>query len=329
MYNVVKGVVLTISLIVSITINRIVIMLKIKEFPIKDLILRGYLKGENLEKELLDFFGVDSFDDLNKIVKELDVSFRHSLSYNSSRDAILSWLQIAKKEVACVKIETYSRTKFEQSLKYIRDFTTEKQEEFEPKIKELCRMAGVALVIVHELKGTRLSGATIWLDKNPVIILSLRHKTNDHFWFSFYHEAAHVLHDDKKKHSFINFDGKRKSEEEKKADEFSANYLIPNKEYDEFIKVGVFTKNSIIGFAKSINIAPGIVLGRLQKDRLLTFNHILNKSLKNNMYVWSYIGDKLETWHLLKDETIKKQILASEKKRKCKEFVPVEVELGA
>ena len=44
------------------------------------------------------------------------------------------------------------------------------------------------------LPKTCVSGATRWVGSDKAIIqLSLRYKTNDHLWFTFFHEAGHIL----------------------------------------------------------------------------------------------------------------------------------------
>ena len=49
------------------------------------------------------------------------------------------------------------------------------------------------------MKKVPWNGATKWLTPTkPMILLCLRGKGEDKFWFSFFHEAGHVLHDSKK-----------------------------------------------------------------------------------------------------------------------------------
>ncbi|MBL0713220.1 MAG: ImmA/IrrE family metallo-endopeptidase [Desulfosarcina sp.] len=58
-----------------------------------------------------------------------------------------------------------------------------------------------------------------------MIIWNLRGKSEDPFWFSFFHEAGHVLNDSKK--DMVINDGKSNDSRELKADDFSAELLIP------------------------------------------------------------------------------------------------------
>ena len=90
---------------------------------------------------------------------------------------------------------------------------------------ELCNRAGVALALVEPFRKTALSGAAWWLSPSAAIIeLSARHKSDDHLWFSLFHEAAHlVLHS--KKAVFV--DGPDGGGEELKAEanRWAADFL--------------------------------------------------------------------------------------------------------
>ncbi|MGR3219721.1 MAG: ImmA/IrrE family metallo-endopeptidase [Candidatus Anammoxibacter sp.] len=148
---------------------------------------------------------------------------------------------------------------------------------FEPEMKTLCAESGVVLVFVSEFKDTRLSGATCRYSKNnALIIMSLRYKKDDYFWFTFFHEAAHVL---KHKSGKITIDGDKLkgNDMEDEANRFAADILIPPEDYRNFIDYTPrITEGTINKFAKKINIAPGIIVGRLQKAGKLKYSG-LNK----------------------------------------------------
>ena len=94
---------------------------------------------------------------------------------------------------------------------------------------------------------------------------------DDHFWFTFFHEAAHILLHGK--HAvFIDDESKALSDEEIRADSFAANHLIPRARYERFVSVRPFSRARVLAFAKDLGIAPGIVVGRLQHDKLVPFS---------------------------------------------------------
>ena len=104
-----------------------------------------------------------------------------------------------------------------------------------------------------------------------MIQLSLRYRTNDHFWFTFFHEAAHILLHGKKL-IFLDSDTHR-GVLETEANEWARQFLIPTAALREFLASGTPAKSRILRFAEEVGVAPGIVVGRLQHDRELPFNH--------------------------------------------------------
>ena len=171
---------------------------------------------------------------------------------------------------------TFDRIKLHQVLPCIRALTLESAlERFVPKLTELCNQAGVALVIVPAPKGCPASGAT-WFPspKRAVLALSLRHKSDDHLWFSLFHELGHLLLHSKKTRFLEGIEG-LSSEAEAKADRFAQLQLIPDeKTFKLLASHPTLQKAQVSRFAAKIGIAPGIVVGRLQHDGKLPRSHM-------------------------------------------------------
>jgi HTH-type transcriptional regulator/antitoxin HigA len=251
-----------------------------QRFPIKQLMEKGLIEHKaNLVEtveQLLDFFGVGSVEAWESKYSELQVSFRCSPSFESSRESVSAWLRIGEIYADDVRCATYNKTKFMTALESIRTLTSKNPDIFETKMRRLCAAAGVALVFVSELPNTHLSGATRWITKDrALIMLSLRHKTDDHFWFSFYHEAGHILFG-RKKSIFLDEMNTWNDPEEERANEFASNILIPRERYDAFLERNTFTPTSVRSFAKQIGIAPGIIAGRLQHDGRIHWRSLNN-----------------------------------------------------
>jgi hypothetical protein len=148
----------------------------------------------------------------------------------------------------------------------------EPPEVFQEKLKQLCANAGVAVVFVPELPGTHVSGATRWLTPRKALIqLSLRYKSDDHLWFTFFHEAGHILLHGKRR-VFLE-DSHTTNAQEKGANAFAANTLIPPAALREFQRRGDTSRAGIRKFAEGLGISPGIVVGRFQFERALPFSH--------------------------------------------------------
>ncbi len=128
-------------------------------------------------------------------------------------------------------------------------------------MKLLCAESGVAIALVKEMKNVPWNGATKWLTAHKaMILLCLRGKGEDRFWFSFFHEAGHVLNDSKK--DLLINDGSQEDPREKRANDFATENLIPSK-YDDTIRQ-IRSRSEMIHLADQLGIAPGIVAGRYQ-----------------------------------------------------------------
>jgi HTH-type transcriptional regulator / antitoxin HigA len=253
-------------------------------FPLKELIRRKIIEkpADTVDAvgKLLNFFAVGSISAWEKQFEALSVAYRSSKSFENAPESVATWLRIGELISESIETEPYDDKKFRSSLDEIRKLTNEQPEIFIPKMKKLCAYTGVALVFVSELPGTHLSGAARWLNsEKALIMLSLRHKTDDHFWFSFFHEAAHILLQ-RRKELFLDDSNENVGEFEKQADKFASNLLIPANEYVVYFNKSFISDADIRQFSRRYNIAPGIVVGRLQHDGKSSFKY--HNSLKRS-----------------------------------------------
>jgi HTH-type transcriptional regulator / antitoxin HigA len=146
-------------------------------------------------------------------------------------------------------------------------------EQFLPQLIQVCSECGVALVIARAPEGCRASGATRFiLPSKAMIVMSFRYRSDDHFWFTFFHEAAHLLlHGEKA--LFLEDGSDVTAEEEKEANEFASALLIPSGSKGEFEQLNGAVKN-ILRFAVKEGISPGVVVGQLQHHGHLAHNRL-------------------------------------------------------
>jgi HTH-type transcriptional regulator/antitoxin HigA len=242
--------------------------------PIKELIKRGRLTKTPDKGELLDqvcrFFEVANRQSWERVWLTPLASFRKSPAFESDAGAVATWLRLGEIEAAKVECEEFDQRRFRRALERIRALTREDPERFQKEVVRLCAESGVAVVFVPEIKGTRASGAARWLTPTKAVIqLSLRYKSDDHLWFSFFHEAAHLLLHSKKGTFVTGADVEDKATEDE-ANAFAASFLIPHRYESELRQLQ--SLDDIRSFAERIGIAPGIVVGRLQKEGLLDWN---------------------------------------------------------
>jgi len=246
-----------------------------REFPLRELAKRGWIPSNSNSEEkaeaLLGFFGVTSPDAWETQYGRLVVAYRKSPTMKASPKAVAAWLRIGDLRASETETNPFDRSAFRSALVEIRSLTNLKASVFEPRMKQLCAESGVALVFVPELPKTRLSGATRWMSTDKALILqSLRHRKDDHFWFTFFHEAAHVLLHGKRQ-VFIDHENAAQSAKEDEADRFAASFLIPQAQYTALVSERGISRAKVRAFAKTLGIAPGIVVGRLQHDQVIPF----------------------------------------------------------
>lgn len=251
-----------------------------KEFPIRDLIRHGVFpepptNGRRVAS-LLAFFRVSSPAAWERQWLAPAAAFRNSPTFQSFPKAVAAWLRWGEIEAATIHTPPFDTTKFRDAVGEARKLT--RREPFLQiieRVRELFAAAGVALVLTPEIRGTHLSGATRWLGPDRALIqLSLRHKTDDQFWFTLFHEAAHVL--DRRRRDYLDAEDTDTASEqaERNADQFARDTLIPPEEWASFVVSADFSEPAVRSFAESQGVAAGIVVGRLHREDLLNRSHL-------------------------------------------------------
>lgn len=252
----------------------------LRTVPLKPLLDKGWVAKHrdpiDQLRAVLEFFGCASPSAVETYCGSLQVSFRKSTRFESDPMATAVWLrrgEILGHEIEC---KPFDRAKFRDVLQRIRLLTPKEPREFYPETQRLCAGCGVAFVIVPEIPGCRANGAARWLSKDKAIIqLSLRYSWSDIFWFSFFHEAGHILLHNKKKAVFLDA-GYGEDGDEQEANRFAAEQLIPSGAWARFLERNAFDLPSVQGFAEEQGIHPGIVVGRLQHEGVIPHGHRLN-----------------------------------------------------
>ncbi len=243
----------------------------VRSMPVRELIRRGFLadvrdQGARFDG-LLRFFGVANRSAWNSIWSDPEASFHRSSAFRSKPEATAAWLRIAELRAARIHPDPFDRNALKEAANEIRQWADSPiSRELIDRIQERLAHAGVALVIVPEIEGSRASGATRWLSPDKAMIaMSLRYKADDRFWFSFFHEIAHVLIHGKRQ-TFIDEERGREvadtAGQEAEADRFSSDVLIPRHLVSRVRALS--GEAEIRAFAEELNLAPGIVVGRMQ-----------------------------------------------------------------
>lgn len=246
----------------------------LSRFPVKELKKRGWLPATKDEPALFDallgFLGVGALGAYEAKVGALAVHHRQAKAHASNPDHVFAWLTLGERRARLLDLPRFDADGFQTALKAIRALTVEAPAVFAPRMTELCRNAGVALIFEPPISKTRLYGSARWLDADRAIIqMSLRMKFNDHFWWTFFHEAAHlILH---RGQNFADDQNGIGDGVEGEADAWASEILVRREAYVQFKAKRPHSKAGVRAFANKIGLHPGIVVGMLQHDRSVPY----------------------------------------------------------
>lgn len=193
--------------------------------------------------------------------------------------ALMAWAQEAKIKARDIQTSSINIKGLIAAMPELRKMTVLKPKEFCPKIKKCLADCGVALVFLPHLKGSFLQGAT-FLDGNKIVVgLTARSKDADKFWFSLFHELAHIVL------GHVGQPNGTSEDDEKAADQWSGDTLIVADDFECFRGESDFSEGNVIRFAKEQGIAPGIVVGRMQMEGMIKYSMLNNLKEKYEIAV--------------------------------------------
>ncbi len=188
--------------------------------------------------------------------------------------ALMAWTQEARIKARDIQTAPINIRGVIAAMPEIRRMTILKPKEFCPKIKKCLADCGIALVFLPHLKGSFLQGAS-FMDGNKIVVgLTVRGRDADKFWFSLFHELAHIAL------GHVGQPDGTSEDDEKAADKWSGDTLIGSDDFEVFRRDRDYSERSVLQFAKAQGIAPGIVVGRMQLEGMIKYsmlNHLKEK----------------------------------------------------
>lgn len=270
----------------------------IARLPIADMVKFGWITKRSMTGEkigsALEFFGVESVAAWEaKFERTLSaVAFRTTDAFETNPYSVAAWLRQAQRLADGVNCEQWNPDRLWSELGSLRKLTRQKDPSiFLPQLTRILSKCGVALAVARAPKGCRASGATKFLDaETAMLAVSFRYLSDDHFWFTLFHEIGHLLLHGKE--ALFLEDGSNVTEqEEREANEFAANVLIPENLKNHLLEVRLQSK-PFIRLAGQIGISPGVLVGQMQHRRMLEPQRL--NGLKRR-YTWNKIDPFFST----------------------------------
>lgn len=257
----------------------------VDEFPYREMVKLGWIaparKPTDKVLELRAYLGVSSLKSLPN-VHAFGLAFRKK--GKASPYAVAAWLRHAELEAMKIPTALFNLGKLRAILPEIRALTVLEPKDFLPKLYHLLASCGVALVIQPHLPKTYAHGAVFWVGDKAVLVVTIRGKWADIFWFTLFHELGHLVLHGKK--AILEEDSSNDPEFtrlEEQANAFSRDTLIDPDEYERFVWQNSFTIADVSAFARKVGIHAGIVVGRLHHDKFLPLTHLHGL---RQQYVW-------------------------------------------
>jgi len=252
----------------------------LQNFPLAKMKEFGWInfaKNEIVEqfRSLLSFFSVSNTEAYYNTynLEGQNVAYRMTKNPQKSSYSVNVWLRQGEIMATKQNAQEYNSTVFKEALQQIKSLMAKQPNNFFEELQLICLNAGVKVVHTPCLPKTKLHGSTRWINNTPLIQLSNQYKRNDIFWFTFFHEAGHILKHGKKDVFIEGLDysdvGKVK---EKEADDFAIKYTFSLKEEKKLIEEIKSKENKeefVNEFAKEINTHPALIIGRLAKKKIL------------------------------------------------------------
>lgn len=226
-------------------------------------------KGEQLV-QVFSLLGVSSTDGLARLTRRRAAAFRVSAAFVPDAVATEVLLRLAQDQAAMVPTPAYDESRLREAIPRLRALTVPAPADGATAAREELAACGVALVFVPSVPKAHCHGVTMWKGDRVIVALSDRGKSEDHFWFTLFHELAHVLAG---KRDEIYLEGPGDGDKpawEVEADAFAADTLIPA--FAEARLDGIASLQDATDLAAELGVSPAIVVGRLQHLGLKAFS---------------------------------------------------------
>ncbi len=237
--------------------------------PIRDLVRRGWVKGDKVLEEVGSLLGIDSLAEWPAVA----ANFRLSSGKRPNNLAIVAWAKRVEHLVSGQRVGHFSAEGLRKNIPSLLAQTVDL--EAVRRVPAALADLGIRFALVPHLPQTYMDGAAFYVGNSPVIALSLRYDRVDSFWFTLCHELAHISLGHRAAY-VCNSEDASPSHAEMEANDRARDWIINPDAWRGFTQThrAHFSKQTILAVARSIDRHPGLVLGRLQHDRLVPYQHL-------------------------------------------------------
>ena len=193
-----------------------------------------------------------------------------------------AWISLAEKEAREITCGEFNKEMIIDNVKYLRSLTLKEPTTMSRELSGFLSKCGVKLVILPYLPCSNISGVTKWISNENCVMVAVNDcgKDADKIWFSIFHELGHAIKNHKRHLTVSLSKNNVIDDEENEANAFARDSLLDKDSYEKFVDKKDFSITSIKQFAKNQNVAPFVVIGRLQKDEIIGWETYQNYKIK-------------------------------------------------
>lgn len=208
----------------------------LNSFNINEMIKRKWFKPKNITSyvqtaiDLLEYLKIKNFDVLDKYIEN---KVLYKKKDDASAKKVYLWIKRCDSLIKEQEITNYNKDNLKPLLEELK---IERNKPFnEENIKKILNKYGIYLVIEEALKGTKIRGCMMIKGNNPAIYITKYFKEKSSFYFTLYHEIAHIKTDyNMAKNKIIIYNDIK--EEETKKDKFALNCMIEENIWKQILK---------------------------------------------------------------------------------------------
>lgn len=229
---------------------------------------------------LLKFFRVATPKQWSEIYNGSSLAFKIELRHTTEPQAISVWLRLGELQADKLEVAQFDKKALKDSLDQIHEISYKHSETWLEDLQSLCASCGLALVYTPCIAKAPIWGASRWIKNNSVPLIQMTDRKKDYnaFWFTFYHELAHILYHGKKDIFIDGLDSiEPDMDKENEADEFAGRMLLSEKERNELFQYPNFDRELVMQFSKKFKKHPSIIVGQVQRKYNLYNDFRLNK----------------------------------------------------
>lgn len=259
-------------------------------FPVAALKKMNLLPNSNkkpeLAERLLKLFRVASPNEWSNIYEDHSLAFKIELKHTTDPKAISAWLRIGELQANQIELKEFDKKKLTDALPLIKEIAFKESANWKEQLQQVCTSFGVALVYSPCLSKAPIYGAARWIKNKTVPLIQLTDRKKDYnaFWFSFYHELAHIRYHNK---SDIFIDGidniQPNGDKEKEADDFASKMIFNDSLKQNALSQDLNTVEKLKSFSKENKVHLSILISQLQRLEKIKYDDFTANRLKSKV----------------------------------------------